>query len=390
MTSTAASTVIERVLGSYGTHGTGRPLLIVVGGIHGNEPGGVLAAQEVIRSLAARRPAIAGRVVFLSGNRQALEAGTRFLEVDLNRIWSPDRIEALRTRPAENDRPEERELRELHSEIERELAAADGRVVFLDLHSTSANGAPFAIIGDTLANRDIAFVLGIPVILGLEENIGGTLLEYFGNLGHVAVGFEGGQHEAPTTRAHDEAAIWITLVSAGLMQAIDVPDHAGHVARLARVGQDLPRVVEILHRHGISPEDDFRMHPGYVNFQPVAEGELLAYAEPGHREVRAPRGGMILMPLYQAKGREGFFLARTVRPFWLALSALLRRAGLDALFTHLPGLRRRPGEAGVLEVDARIARFFTVEIFHLLGYRRCEAEGNRMVFTRRVEGLARR
>lgn len=381
---------VQRVLGCSGSHRAG-PLLLIVGGVHGNEPGGVLAGQDVLAELESRRIPVAGRVVFLTGNMAALEAGLRYVDVDLNRLWTAEQIEALRARSPAEDRAEEREQRELLDVIERELAAARGRVVLIDLHSTSAGGAPFAIIGDTLGNRTVAFALRIPVILGLEENIHGTLLEYFGNEGHVAVGFEGGQHVAPTTREHHVAAIWVTLVTAGLVQRSDVAGYEQHVERLARAGRELPRVVEILHRHEIAPDDVFQMNPGYENFQRVGRGELLAHADPGRREVRAPRDGLILMPLYQSKGRDGFFLGRSVRPFWLALSAWLRRARLDALFARLPGLRRRPEEPGVLEVDARIARFFTVQAFHLLGYRRCEQDGARMVFTRRVEApVARR
>ena len=37
---------------------------------------------------------------------------------------------------------------------------------------------PFVLMSDTLANRKLAFALPIPVILGLEESIDGTLLEH--------------------------------------------------------------------------------------------------------------------------------------------------------------------------------------------------------------------
>ena len=50
MTSSAASTTIERVLGSHGTHGTGRPLLIVVGSNDEYCP------TEVVERLRAERP----------------------------------------------------------------------------------------------------------------------------------------------------------------------------------------------------------------------------------------------------------------------------------------------------------------------------------------------
>jgi hypothetical protein len=36
-------------------------------------------------------------------------------------------------------------------------------------------------------------------------------------------------------------------------------------------------------------------------------------------------------------------------------------------------------------VDRRVARWFTDEVFHLLGYRKCVDAGGRLLFTRRIE-----
>ena len=375
---------LERRIGSYGTSGE-EPLLIVVGAVHGNEPAGVRAARAVLDQLQFLNLELRGRYVALIGNLRALAERRRFMRQDLNRIWSDRQVEALEARPESEDGPDQAQQRELLREIRAELEGARGRVILLDLHSTSADGSPFAIIGDTLANRRVAFEFGVPTILGLEENVSGTLLEHFGERGHTAVCFEGGQHDHSLTWLHHVAAIWTTLVSSGMLHAQDVPEWKEHRDLLARAGAGLPRVVEVLHRHAVLEQDDFRMHPGYQNFQPVEKDEVLAHADPGNRAIRSPRDGLILMPRYQAEGSDGFFVARAVRPAWLRVSAWLRRLHLESLLVLLPGVRYGPDRGRNLEVDRRVARWFSLQVFHLLGYRKLEELGPHLLVSRRVE-----
>ena len=52
------------------------------------------------------------------------------------------------------------------------------------------------------------------------------------------------------------------------------------------------------------------MMPGFKNFQPIEKGQLLGHDARG--EVRAPKNGCILMPLYQQQGDEGFFIIKVI------------------------------------------------------------------------------
>ena len=70
---------------------------------------------------------------------------------------------------------------------------------------------------------------------------------------------------------------------------------------------------ELLYVHPIAADDDFVMHPGFKNFQPIAKGELLASDKNG--EIKAKQDGRILMPLYQKQGEDGFFLIQTVEGY---------------------------------------------------------------------------
>ncbi|MSR62426.1 MAG: hypothetical protein EXS08_08275 [Planctomycetes bacterium] len=382
---------LPRVLGVQPARGAARgTLLFVVGGVHGNEPAGVRAIRKVLAEIEAYGLVVEGRVVGLVGNATALAQGKRFLGTDLNRLWTDARLEALRSDEVSAREPETREQCALLAAFEEHIAAGPwARVVLLDLHSTSAGGAPFTIISDTLQNRPVAFALPVPVLLGLEERIEGTLLSWFADQGHVAVCLEGGQNELPSTVDHHVAALWLTLVSAGLLRAADVPGLAAQRARLENSARNLPAVVELRYRFAIPEGALFEMRPGFQNFQPVRRGEALARIDPGsgEREVQSPLSGRVLMPRYQALGDDGFFVGREVRPLWLELSGWLRRARLGWLLLLMPGVHRDPLKHGELSVDRRVARWFTVEILHLFGYRWRTREGRTVRFVRRRDAV---
>jgi hypothetical protein len=49
--------------------------------------------------------------------------------------------------------------------------------------------------------------------------------------------------------------------------------------------------------------------------------------------------------------RDGYFLVREVRPFWLTPASWMRRLRFDAILPWLPGVRRHPARAGSFVVD---------------------------------------
>ena len=352
--------------------------LILLGGIHGNEPAGVVALRRALLLLEEKQLTIRGEVVFLAGNTRALLKGWRYVDADLNRKWTAPNIRGVRA-----DRvltSESLEQQELLAELDKALTSARGEVYFVDLHTTSASGIPFATIGDTLRNRRFAVKFPGTIVLGLEEQIDGTLLEYLNNLGAVTMGFEAGQHLAESSVRHHEAVIWIAMIAAGNLRAEDVPDLSRHRATLGGKGGSVS-IVEVRHRHPIRGEDRFRMEPGFANFQRVKKGELLARDHNG--QITARESGMVLLPLYQALGDDGFFLGREVRPLWLKLSAILRRLRVGDYAHWLPGVRRDPENEMRLLVNTQIARILPLQIFHLLGFRKRRWSRGSLVVSRR-------
>lgn len=370
-----------RVLGTYGRQVKGTSL-ICIGGIHGNEPAGALALKRVLESLHERQPPFRGELVALSGNLRGLQNRRRYLHRDLNRMWSPERIGLLRERGrAVAETPEDYEQLELMEEIDAALERRTANAVFLDLHTTSSEGAPFAIISDTLTNRSLAMRLGVPLILGLEESIEGTLLNYINELGHAAIGFEAGQHDSPSSIRNHEAAIWLTLVATGCISARDVPDYDELRPHLIKASMGLPQVLELRYRHAITEADQFSMDSGYTNFYPVSKGQPIAKDCRGL--VRVPEDGLLFMPLYQKLGEDGFFLVREVKPVWLHIAALARRLRLDKLLHLMPGVSRLPEDPAKLVIDTRVARWFALEICHLLGFRHHSSQNGYLVVSRR-------
>lgn len=365
-----------RILGDV--QGAPGPLLVAVAGLHGNEPAGVFALRRVFGRLQQLGQTLRGRFVGLTGNREALRRGVRFVDHDLNRAWSPSRPP-----PNTGIEVEAAEQQALKSILETLLNEAEGVAHCIDLHTISAQGAPFATLGDALKNR--AFAVRFPVVklLGIEEQIQGSMLEWVGRKGAITLGFEGGQHEDPVSVDRHESFIWSALESAELLTPSQIPDRELHRQRLVEASRGVPEFVEVLHRHPVAPEDGFRMEPGFRHFQEVASQTVLAHDRSG--PVRAPFRGILLFPLYQGQGEDGFFMGRPVHPAWLKLSAWLRRSGAARMAGWLPGVQ--PGDPGLLWVDPRLARYKTTQLFHLLGYRRVRHRDvpGRYAFVRRLD-----
>lgn len=380
MTMTRTETpAFRRELGSWDCGAAG-PTLCVLAGIHGNEPAGVLAVQRVLGRLQEQEIPVKGRVVAFGGNLPALSKGVRFLQRDLNRQWGQQQIERMLGRDPAQDGDEDREQRALLAAFERVIQTARGPVVFVDLHTSSADGPPFLCLADTIDNRRVAMSTGVPLILGIEETIDGASLEWWSQRGIVNFAVEGGRHQHPETVGNHEAVLWLLLESLGIVQKgkVDIRPFRAQIER-STAGQ--PSVVEIVHRHAITEQDRYVTKPGYKNFDFVRRGQQIGSDSRGL--VVAPYDCRVMLPLYQALGDDAFFLARDVNPFWLTVARLMRWMRLQRIVHWMPGVRRDPDDIHTILVDPRIARWFVTEIFHLLGFRKERKRGKMLAFTRR-------
>lgn len=285
------------------------PTLVVVAALHGNEPAGLEAAARVLARLRQDRTPLRGEVACLIGNLGALGRGVRYQVKDLNRAWTAERMQALDA--AKFRTPwdaEDSEQVAMYQAIEQIRRTARGPVTVLDLHTTSGEGPPFVIVSDTPSSREFGGRLGLTCVAGLVERLGGMMLGALAQTGIGGAVVECGRTGSPESMEHAEAATWIALVAAGLVEESDLP-HLGALRRLLAAARGtLPETVEIVHRHEIRPQDGFEMAPGFRHFQLVQRGEVLAQDVRG--DVVAPHSGYLLMPLYQGLGDDGFFLGR--------------------------------------------------------------------------------
>src|SRR5262245_18340409 len=203
---------LSRVIGQVRGAAPG-PTLLAVAGIHGNEPAGVLAARRVFERLERDGMSLRGDFTVLAGNVEALRRGVRGIDRDLNRGWRRDRLDA--GSPAASS--EDREQRELLRALDAARAAARGPITFLDLHSTSAPGIPFAMVRDLPEQRPFAEQFPLPILMGLHELVDSTLLEFMRREGCVALGIEAGQNDAESSIDHRVAVLWTGLATAGLL-----------------------------------------------------------------------------------------------------------------------------------------------------------------------------
>ncbi len=307
----------RRVIGRFTGKDRG-PLLICIAGVHGNEPAGVKALDLMFKMLEVEpitNPEFTfkGRMLGLLGNLKAFKKGQRFIEKDLNRQWTPENVQLVRQSPADQLPPEKQEMKELLEIIESEIKEYQPeKLVILDLHTTTAHGGIFTIPTEDEESLGIAIELHAPVITGLLRGIRGTTLHYFKkettNVPTVALCFESGQHNDPLSINRAIAAITNCLRTIECVKATDVENR--HDALLQEYSNGLPKVADLISIHSIKPGDEFRMEPNYENFQPVSKGALLATDKNG--EITAPEDALVLMPLYQKQGDDGFFLVKKV------------------------------------------------------------------------------
>lgn len=297
------------------------PLLLCIGGLHGNEPAGVRALEAMVETIAARRGSVKGDFVAVAGNLPALEAGRRFIAYDLNRVWTPAGVAGARSRSVAEARsphvadggppePEDLETVRIIEVLDEVARSRRGPVYVLDIHTTSGGGGAFTTATDATRNKRFAMAIPVPLIVRLDEHLEGTFNSYMDHLGYTAAVFECGQHEEAEARVRAASAVWLAIRAAGLLGDGDAPEAAAASRTLGRTYRGLPRVLESTYRHPVEPRDRYRMRPGFRNFQPVRAGDVVGDDRRG--EVAVPISGRLLMPLYQEQGEDGFFVVREI------------------------------------------------------------------------------
>lgn len=297
------------------------PLMIVFAQIHGNEPAGYKAVEELFKAIDLehlKNPnfEFCGRIVALQGNVKAAQANVRYLKKDLNRSWLPKEIDRIRkTEALEDLDPEDQEIKENLELIDAYIDLCQPpRVVVLDLHTTTAHGGIFTIPSQNAEARRIGLSMHAPVLHGFLDGLKGTTLHYFSQenfkVDMNAVCFEAGQHQSEDSYKHAVSAIIQCFKSIDGFHAKDIEIKHGQL--LEERSKGLPLEAKLVYVHRVHPSDNFRMIDTkiYSNFDPISKDEILAYDKNG--AIKSPCDGLILMPLYQNQGDDGFFIIQEI------------------------------------------------------------------------------
>jgi hypothetical protein len=366
----------QRIIGKYLGNRPG-PNIVFFGGIHGNEPLGIYALKKVINDLQKLKPDFKGNLYAIIGNRRAISQKKRYIGKDLNRIWFPN---TLIPRAERKNVPEYQEKIDILGELIK-IVDNGGPTYLFDLHTTSSHSMPFISISDTLKNRKIIGNLPVNLVLGLEELLDGPMFSFFSELGLPAILFEAGQHEAISSLENHIAFIWMMLTELRSVRRKAVPEFQKYIQTLKKSTPGGNKTFEIKYRYLINEQEGFRMRDGFVNFQNVEKGEIIAHNKNG--KIRTKRHGNIFMPLYQSQGCDGFFIVKKIKPFWFKASSRTRKWKLDKAIRLLPGVS--PGNMttdGYL-IDKNIARYKVISLLHLLGYRKMMGKGDTLKMSRR-------
>jgi hypothetical protein len=369
---------VSRKLGEYKGKVKG-PLLVFIAGIHGNELSGIHALMDVFDILERYQPNIKGRLVGLSGNIKAIEAEKRFVDEDMNRVWFSSDNSSGASENFERD-----DLIKTISEIRN---PEDEEAYFFDLHATSAPTTPFCMISDTLRNRELARLVGVPIILGLLEHLHGMLIDVTSLSGIPTILFQAGKEGDPGTIDYHKGLIWKMLKH---KCALDTSFNSGVEELINKMSSFKPKsdneeFYEIRDLFSFSSGAEFVMNPGYVNFQPVKAKEILATFK--GKSVKTLQRGLVFMPTYQEQANEGFYIIKSIAPIWIKLSAKLRKIKHHDKLHWLVGVKKVAKNPLTYRIDQQITFIWSLQIFHLLGYTIIRKDGYYLYMAQREDEI---
>lgn len=175
--------------------GDGTPEICIVAAIHGDEPCGVRAVERLV----AEDPDVDRPVKLVVANEEALDAGVRYVDADLNRVF-----------PGDLDADDHE--RRLAAELRRELSEC----TTLAIHSTQSYAGPFALVNAVDAvTRGLVPHLPVDAVVEVDEFTNGRLAEHAHTV-EVEAGLQG-------TDGAAENAYWLTRAFLAATGALPAP-----------------------------------------------------------------------------------------------------------------------------------------------------------------------
>ena len=276
------------------------PHAVLLAITHGNEIGGAIALDRLLR--AGLVPS-AGRISFVFVNISAYDrfdpahpTASRFIDEDLNRIWDESVLDGPRQSIELN------RARELRPRID----TAD---VLLDIHSMLWDADPLMLCGGSARGRDLARQIGAPplIVADVGHANGKRIIDYtrFVQPGvpYAANLVEAGQHWQPST-----VAVALDCV-AGLLRGMGMVGPEAPLPSATAVPQRMAEVTQTVTAATTK----------FAFVQPWRGGDIVperntVLAMEGETEIRTPHDDCLLvMPsLRPTRGHTAVRLARFV------------------------------------------------------------------------------
>lgn len=266
-------------VGNTGTEGVWRfvaprpgPRVAITALIHGNELCGAWAASDLLALITSGVTLQRGELTVAFCNLQAFDRfdadhldASRFVEEDMNRQWSPDRLK----QPTTLERQRAAEL----------LPWLENADFLLDLHSMHEPGSPLLMVGPLSRNIDFVRTLEIGGHVVVDAgHTDGTRLRDFGRYGDphsesCALLIECGHHSDPHSRHVASDAIHRLMHKLDMLPLTQLPP-------AWRVNQSAATwILEVTHAI-VATSMDFRFTRAFENLEHLPrQGTLIAYRD---------------------------------------------------------------------------------------------------------------
>lgn len=255
------------------------PSVVLMAGVHGDEPCGLDAFRELIPDVDIEK----GKLTFLLGNRKAIEAGTREYQENLNRIFQPDK----NLTDAQKQTYEYKRSREMMPV----LAEAD---ISLDLHSSSTSETEPFVICEPHSNDIATYLPANIVVSGFDELHPTGTDAYVNQQGGKGICLECGNHTDASAKKVAIEAVKNLLHMLGMQKRESVSQS---------------RTQKILHAiQAYKTKEEFKQARPFADFEDVSSDTLIGYD--GDTPLCANTDGVaIFVKEIQTPGKQAFMIA---------------------------------------------------------------------------------
>ncbi len=262
------------------------PTSIVMAGNHGNEICGINAFEQLIPHLTIQ----SGTVIFLLGNVKAIQENKRFIEYNLNRLFSDTALYS-------NEIKETYEYKRAQ-EIK---AIFDEGDALLDIHSTLNPSKPFIICEDN-AQSIVENFPGVfeRIVYGFDALEPGASDGYMLSKGKIGICIECGQHNDHMSVEIARKSICVFLKSRGHINYRSISFRRKNIREYVKM--------DYLHK---SETDKFTLARKFYDFEPIYKNTLIGVD--GDKSIFAPEDCLIVFAHdCSKKDSEAFLLGKII------------------------------------------------------------------------------